>query len=54
MPEVLREVVHPAAGADGPASVVLVTQRIGQSLHRVDASHQIPVAVEPSVDLDQG
>ncbi len=37
-----------------PAVVMFVAQGIGQNLHRVGAGHQVAVAVEPGMDLDEG
>ncbi len=51
--EALGQVVHAAADANGAASVMLVAQGVGQGLHRMGTAHEIPIAVEPGMDLDQ-
>ena len=48
------EPVHPPRGALGPEGVVLVAEGVGQGLDRVVAGHDVAVAVQPPVDLDQG
>lgn len=53
VPEASIEVVDPPADAHGPPSVVLVSQGVGQDLHRMGTGDQVPVAVEPRMDLHE-